>query len=115
MLLCSVLLHHLSMRLGVPPLLRLSAPGQSPVNMVRGHEPCKFHCKEIRSIITTFTDPHTRYYVLIAACVVARKTKWIRNACLAAVLLFPAIAALHGIVLAALHVEGKQIGFPILN
>ncbi|KAJ5144010.1 uncharacterized protein N7515_002797 [Penicillium bovifimosum] len=52
--------------------------------------------------------PGTRalYYVLIAACVVARKYEWIRNACLAAVLLFPAIAALHGIVLAALHVEG---------
>ncbi|CAI7629263.1 unnamed protein product [Penicillium viridicatum] len=52
--------------------------------------------------------PGTRvlYYVLIAACVVARKVEWIRNACLAAVLLFPAIAALHGIVLAALHVDG---------
>ncbi|KAJ5542114.1 hypothetical protein N7535_004537 [Penicillium sp. DV-2018c] len=52
--------------------------------------------------------PGTRalYYVLIAACVVARKYEWIRNACLAAVLLFPAVAALHGIVLAALHAEG---------
>ncbi|KAJ5787282.1 hypothetical protein N7457_002272 [Penicillium paradoxum] len=52
--------------------------------------------------------PGTRalYYVLIAACVVARKVEWIRNACLAAVLLFPAIAALHAIVLAALHVDG---------
>ncbi|OQE28041.1 hypothetical protein PENFLA_c005G04948 [Penicillium flavigenum] len=52
--------------------------------------------------------PGTRvlYYVLIAACVVARKVEWIRNACLAAVLLFPAIAALHGIVLAAVHVDG---------
>ncbi|EKV19577.1 Transcription factor [Penicillium digitatum] len=52
--------------------------------------------------------PGTRvlYYVLIAACVVARKVEWIRNACLAAVLLFPAVAALHGIVLAVLHVDG---------
>ncbi|KGO68438.1 hypothetical protein PITC_070630 [Penicillium italicum] len=52
--------------------------------------------------------PGTRvlYYVLIAACVVARKVEWIQNAYLAAVLLFPAIAALHGIVLAALHVDG---------
>ncbi|CAG7940503.1 unnamed protein product [Penicillium salamii] len=52
--------------------------------------------------------PGTRalYYILIAACVVARKVEWIRNACLAAVLLFPAIAALHAIVLAVLHVEG---------
>lgn len=38
----------------------------------------------------------------------ARKVEWIRNACLAAVLLFPAIAALHGIVLAALHVDGES-------
>ncbi|EFX06539.1 hypothetical protein CMQ_6860 [Grosmannia clavigera kw1407] len=43
------------------------------------------------------------YYVLVAACVLARKEIWIRNACLAAALLFPAVAAIHGIVLAALH------------
>jgi hypothetical protein len=40
--------------------------------------------------------------------VVARKVEFIRNACLAAVLLFPAVAALHGIVLAVLHVDGKS-------
>ncbi|KAL2831345.1 hypothetical protein BJY01DRAFT_254283 [Aspergillus pseudoustus] len=52
--------------------------------------------------------PGTRvlYYVLIAACVFARKEEWIRNACLAGALLFPAIAALHGIVLATVHVDG---------
>ncbi|KAL3447119.1 hypothetical protein BJX65DRAFT_318248 [Aspergillus insuetus] len=52
--------------------------------------------------------PGTRilYYVLITACVLARKEEWIRNACLAGALLFPAIAALHGIVLAAVHVDG---------
>ncbi|KAJ5584895.1 uncharacterized protein N7459_004695 [Penicillium hispanicum] len=52
--------------------------------------------------------PGTRvlYYVLMAACVFARKAEWIRNAGLAAVLLFPAVAALHGIVLAALHRKG---------
>ncbi|KAG5302465.1 hypothetical protein I7I50_03207 [Histoplasma capsulatum G186AR] len=52
--------------------------------------------------------PGTRvlYYVLIAACVFARKTEWLRNACLAAVLLFPAVAALHGVVLAALNLHG---------
>jgi hypothetical protein len=38
--------------------------------------------------------------------VFARKEEWIRNACLAGALLFPAIAALHGIVLAAVHVDG---------
>lgn len=48
------------------------------------------------------------YYVLVAACVVARKEEWLRNACLAAALLFPAVAAIHGIVLAAVHVDGKR-------
>lgn len=52
-------------------------------------------------------DLACRYYVLMAACVLARKEEWIRNACLAAVLLFPAVAALHGIVLATLHVPGE--------
>ncbi|RDL29812.1 uncharacterized protein BP5553_10677 [Venustampulla echinocandica] len=46
------------------------------------------------------------YYVLIAACVFARKAEWLRNACVAAALLFPAVAALHAIVLAAAHVNG---------
>jgi len=45
------------------------------------------------------------YYVLVAICVVARKADWLRGACLAAALLFPVVAAIHGIVLAALHVE----------
>ncbi|KAK4168468.1 hypothetical protein QBC43DRAFT_229125 [Cladorrhinum sp. PSN259] len=46
------------------------------------------------------------YYVLVAACLLARKTEWLRNACLAAALIFPAVAAIHGITLAAMHVEG---------
>ncbi|PGH28069.1 hypothetical protein AJ80_00325 [Polytolypa hystricis UAMH7299] len=52
--------------------------------------------------------PGTRvlYYMLIAACVLARKAVWLRNASLAAALLFPAVAAVHGIVLAAIHVDG---------
>lgn len=62
-----------------------------------------------------YTDTYPRYYVLIAACVVARKVEWIRNACLAAVLLFPAIAALHAIVLAAVHVDGEYIQSPIFD
>ncbi|KAI1472494.1 uncharacterized protein F4812DRAFT_454308 [Daldinia caldariorum] len=45
------------------------------------------------------------YYVLVAACVFARKAEWLRNACLAAALVFPAVAAIHGIVLAAVHVD----------
>ncbi|KAK8033995.1 hypothetical protein PG993_008990 [Apiospora rasikravindrae] len=46
------------------------------------------------------------YYALVAACILARKSEWLRNACLAAGLLFPAIAAFHGIVLAAMHIDG---------
>ncbi|KID75629.1 hypothetical protein MBR_04880, partial [Metarhizium brunneum ARSEF 3297] len=46
------------------------------------------------------------YYVLIAACVLARKSEWIKNACIAAALLLPAVAALHGIALAAFHRDG---------
>ncbi|ESZ95869.1 hypothetical protein SBOR_3763 [Sclerotinia borealis F-4128] len=46
------------------------------------------------------------YYVLVAACVLLRKQQWLKEACLAAALLFPAVAALHGIVLAAVHVDG---------
>jgi hypothetical protein len=50
-----------------------------------------------------------RYYVLVAACVLARKIEWLRDACLAAALLFPVVAALHSIVLAAVHVDGRDI------
>ncbi|KAL4808026.1 hypothetical protein BDV18DRAFT_95392 [Aspergillus unguis] len=52
--------------------------------------------------------PGTRvlYYVFIAACVFARKEEWLRNACLAGALLFPAVAAVHGIVLASIHIDG---------
>ncbi|KAI1806926.1 hypothetical protein F4811DRAFT_508718 [Daldinia bambusicola] len=45
------------------------------------------------------------YYALVATCVFARKAEWLRNACLAAALVFPAVAAIHGIVLAAVHVD----------
>ncbi|GFG11435.1 hypothetical protein IFM61606_03194 [Aspergillus udagawae] len=51
--------------------------------------------------------PGTRilYYVLITTCVFGRRAEWLRNACLAAALLFPAVGALHGIVLASLHID----------
>ncbi|KAI1268184.1 hypothetical protein F5Y18DRAFT_415625 [Xylariaceae sp. FL1019] len=45
------------------------------------------------------------YYFLVAACVWARNKEWIRDACLAAALLLPAVAAIHAIVLASLHVD----------
>ncbi|KAL2161870.1 hypothetical protein VTH06DRAFT_7654 [Thermothelomyces fergusii] len=50
-------------------------------------------------------DQYPRYYVLVAACVLARKTEWLRNACLAAALIVPATAAIHAIVLASLHTD----------
>ena len=46
--------------------------------------------------------------MLIAACLFARREIWIKNACLAAALLLPAVAAVHGIVLAALHRDSKE-------
>ncbi|KAI5458812.1 hypothetical protein BGZ63DRAFT_432319 [Mariannaea sp. PMI_226] len=51
--------------------------------------------------------PGTRilYYALIAACLLARRAEWLVNACLAAALLLPAVAAIHAIVLTALHVH----------
>lgn len=48
-----------------------------------------------------------RYYVLVAVCVFAPKQKWLRHPSLAAALVLPAVAAIHSIVLVAVHVEGK--------
>ncbi|GIZ48708.1 hypothetical protein CKM354_001175800 [Cercospora kikuchii] len=45
------------------------------------------------------------YYVLVAACIFARKVEWLRNACLAAALLFPVVAAIHAIVLVSEHID----------
>ncbi|KAG8164586.1 hypothetical protein KVR01_004861 [Diaporthe batatas] len=46
------------------------------------------------------------YYILVVVCVIARKEEWIRAVCQAAALLVPALAAIHGIVLASVHVDG---------
>ncbi|USW56511.1 hypothetical protein Slin15195_G098300 [Septoria linicola] len=45
------------------------------------------------------------YYVLVAACIFARRVEWLRNACLAAALLFPIVAAIHAIVLVSEHID----------
>ncbi|KAI0436470.1 hypothetical protein F4803DRAFT_572369 [Xylaria telfairii] len=45
------------------------------------------------------------YYVLVITCVLARRKEWLRNACLAAALLLPAVAAIHAVVLAAVHTD----------
>lgn len=44
----------------------------------------------------------------MAACILAKRVGWVVNACLAAALLLPAVAAIHGIVLTALHVDGEN-------
>ncbi|KAI6758752.1 hypothetical protein HG530_010992 [Fusarium avenaceum] len=49
------------------------------------------------------TGTRVLYYVLIAACLVARREDWLVNPCLAAALVLPAVAAIHGIVLTAMH------------
>jgi len=41
--------------------------------------------------------------------VLARKAEWIKNACLAAALLLPAVASLHAIALAAFHRDGTSM------
>ncbi|KAF2750116.1 hypothetical protein M011DRAFT_492413 [Sporormia fimetaria CBS 119925] len=46
------------------------------------------------------------YYVLVAACIQGRRYLWLRNTCLAIALVFPAVAALHALVLTAVHVNG---------
>jgi hypothetical protein len=46
------------------------------------------------------------YYVLVATCILGRRVEWLRNAALAVALVFPAVAALHALVLAAVHVNG---------
>ncbi|KAK1908187.1 hypothetical protein P3342_013507 [Pyrenophora teres f. teres] len=46
------------------------------------------------------------YYILVAACVAFRKAEWLRNTCLAAVLILPAVSAFQGIVLASAHTSG---------
>lgn len=41
------------------------------------------------------------------AAILARKQKWLLPPTLAAALLLPSVAAIHGIVLAALHVDSE--------
>lgn len=42
------------------------------------------------------------YYLFVAGCIIARKKEWLENA-----LVVPAISALHGLALAALHVDSE--------
>ena len=53
--------------------------------------------------------PGTRYlyYGLVAVCIFARRQEWLREPCLAAALLFPAIASIHAILMACYSDSGK--------
>ncbi|KFZ02836.1 hypothetical protein V502_11465 [Pseudogymnoascus sp. VKM F-4520 (FW-2644)] len=48
----------------------------------------------------------TLYYVLIMVCIFYRKVMWLNNACMGAVWLFPAVTALHAIIIASVHANG---------
>lgn len=58
------------------------------------------------------------YYALVIVSVFARKNEWMRGACLAAALLFPAVAAIHALILATdsnlgtWSSEFSIVGFP---
>lgn len=99
-------------------LYRSCVPGRCLGSMGRVPECCTYRIKAApRRQITQHNNGELRlvyrYYVLVATCVFARKAEWLRNACLAAALLFPAVAALHGIVLACVHVNGQFCPTPI--
>ena len=53
--------------------------------------------------------PGTRilYYGLVAVCIFARRHEWLREPCLAAALLLPALASIHAIVLGSLSNSRK--------
>jgi len=48
-----------------------------------------------------------RYYAFVITSVFSPRVTWLKTACFAATMLFPAVAAFHGIVLASVHVNGK--------
>lgn len=52
--------------------------------------------------------PGTRilYYGLVAICIFMRKHEWLREPCLAAALLFPALASIHAIIMACYSDSG---------
>jgi hypothetical protein len=47
------------------------------------------------------------YYGLIAVCIFARRHQWLREPCLVAALLLPALVNVHAIVLACYSDSGK--------
>ena len=51
--------------------------------------------------------PRILYYCLVAVCILARKHEWLRQTCLAAALLVPALASIHAIIMACYSDYGK--------
>jgi len=66
-------------------------------------------CDSAGPILNTESNANNlpRYYVLVIASIAAQKVEWAKKACLAAALLLPAVAAIHGVVLAVLHTDGR--------
>ena len=50
-----------------------------------------------------------RYYILITACLLGNKSELLKQVCLAAALIFPTMAAIHAVLLAALHNDGRSL------
>ena len=61
--------------------------------------------------------PGTRilYYGLVAVCIFARRHEWLREPCLAAALLFPALASIHAIIMACFSDSGKYHSLSLYN
>jgi hypothetical protein len=53
---------------------------------------------------------NVRYYILVAVCLVKNKSELLKQVCLATALIFPAVAAIHAVILAALHNDGRSFG-----
>jgi len=47
------------------------------------------------------------YYALVVISIFARRNEWIRNACLAAALLLPAVSSIHALLLATYSAHGQ--------
>lgn len=78
---------------------------ESPVSKLLNAPPIQLAKYKLRLLTLLFTN---RFYVLVATAVFARKLDWIKSAALSTALPLSASAAVHGIVLAALHRDSKN-------
>ena len=89
-------------------------PGLSPRDSLDPHYDYPLSPLPTFSVICAYPlsgqyGPGTRYlyYGLVAICIFARREEWLREPCLAAALLLPALASIHAIVLACYSNVGK--------